>query len=348
MWRDRQQVLVIEALRVEENQVLAVIGPNGSGKSTLLLTIARLLKTEQGQINFRSLPLQEQNELAYRRRISLVLQEPLLLDTSVFNNVAAGLRFRKTPKEVLTRRVETWLERLGISHLRDRPAHQLSGGEAQRVSLARSLVLDPELLMLDEPFSGLDTPTRTRLLEDFQSLRAATGTTTIFVTHDLDEALYLGDQVAVLIDGRLRQWGSPQEVFSSPSDSEVAAFVGMETVLPGGVSARRDGQVQVNVNGVNLEAVSDLEPGRRVFFCLRPEDITLWPTPDMPLSSARNRLSGRILRIIPQGPLVRVQIDCGFPLLALVTRSSAVDMNLDEGKIIGASFKASAVHLIPR
>jgi tungstate transport system ATP-binding protein len=348
VWRDRQQVLAIEALRVEETQVLAVIGPNGSGKSTLLLTIARLLKTERGQINFRGRPLQEQNELAYRRRISLVLQEPLLLDTSVFNNVAAGLRFRKIPREELTRRVETWLEQLGISHLRDRPARQLSGGEAQRVSLARSLALNPELLMLDEPFSGLDTPTRTRLLEDFQSLRTATGTTTIFVTHDLDEALYLGDQVAVLINGRLRQWGSPQEVFSSPNDTDVAAFVGMETVLPGRVSAQRDGQVQVDVNGIYLEAVGDLEPGRRAFFCLRPEDITLWPTQDTPLSSARNRLVGRILRIIPQGPLVRVQIDCGFPLLALVTRSSATEMMLDEGKTIGASFKASAVHLIPR
>ena len=341
-------MLQVDQLSIEESRVLALIGPNGSGKSTLLLTIARLLKADGGQILFRGRPVEEQNELAYRRRVSLVLQEPLLLDTSVFNNVAAGLRFRKIHKGEVSLRVETWLDRLGVSHLVDRPARQLSGGEAQRVSLARALVINPELLLLDEPFGGLDTPTRTRLLEDFQALRADTGTTTIFVTHDLDEALYLGDQVAVLLNGGLRQRGSPQEVFSAPNDADVAAFVGMETVLPGEVAAKKDGQVQVIVNGIRLEAVGDLPPGRRVLFCLRPEDISLWPTQDIPLSSARNRLAGRIQKVIPQGPLARVQVDCGFPLLALVTRSSAFEMNLEEGKMVGASFKASAVHLIPR
>lgn len=341
-------MLQVDALTVEESQVLAVIGPNGSGKSTLLLTIARLLKAESGQISFRGRPIEEQNELAYRRRVSLVLQEPLLLNTTVFNNVASGLRFRKIPKQEVIHRVETWLDRLGIRQLRDRPARQLSGGEAQRVSLARALALNPELLMLDEPFGGLDTPTRTRLLEDFQALRAETRTTTIFVTHDMDEALYLGDMVAVLLNGLLRQCGTPQEVFTAPSDAEVAAFVGMETVLPGRVTARQDGQVHVDVNGIRLVAVGDLEPGRLVLFCLRPEDITLWPTQETPFSSARNRVVGRIQRIIPQGPLARVQIDCGFPLLALITRSSVLEMELDEGKMVGASFKSSAVHLIPR
>jgi tungstate transport system ATP-binding protein len=341
-------VLHVEALSIEESRVLAVIGPNGSGKSTLLLTIARLLKTDGGQIYFRGRPVEEQDELAYRRRVSLVLQEPLLLDTSVFNNVAAGLRYRRLPKSEVTHRVGTWLDRLGIRHLVDRPARQLSGGEAQRVSLARALAINPELLMLDEPFGGLDTPTRTRLLEDFQALRAEAGTTTIFITHDLDEALYLGDQVAVLLNGRLRQCGSPQEVFSAPVDADVATFVGMETVLPGRVAERSNGQVQVDINGIRLEAVGDLEPGRQVLFCVRPEDISLWPTQDVPTSSSRNRLAGRVQRVIPQGPLARVQVDCGFPLLALVTRTSAIEMKLEEGKPVGASFKASAVHLIPR
>jgi tungstate transport system ATP-binding protein len=341
-------VLQVDSLSIEESQVLAIIGPNGSGKSTLLLTVARLIQADSGQITFRGRPVQEQNELEYRRRVSLVLQEPLLLDTSVFNNVAAGLRFRRISKEETARRVKTWLERLDVSHLINRPARQLSGGEAQRVSLARALAINPELLMLDEPFGGLDTPTRMRLLEDFQALRAEAGTTTIFVTHDLDEALYLGNQVAVLLNGRLRQCGSPHEVFSAPDDPEVASFVGMETVLPGEVSARQDGRVQVIVNGIRLEAVGDLHPGRQVLFCLRPEDISLWPSEDIPPSSARNRLKGRVQKVIPQGPLARVQVDCGFPLLALVTRSSASEMNLEEGKLIGASFKASAVHLIPR
>ena len=346
--REEQTVLEIDQLSVQKGEVLAVIGPNGAGKSTLLLTLSRLIRPARGEITFGDQPLEAQNDLQYRRRIGLVLQEPLLLNTSVFENVAAGLRFRHLPKEEITRRVETWLARLGISHLRDRPAAKLSGGEAQRVSLARAFAIAPSLLLLDEPFSALDSPTRSRLLEDLQSLLKETGQTTIFVTHDLDEALLLGDQVAVLLAGRLRQCGRPEQVFAEPTDADVAAFVGVETIVSGQVIACRDGRVIVDANGLHLEAVGEMNPGRTVLFCLRPEDVTLWTKDGVPASSARNRLSGHILRLTPQGPLFRVVVDCGFPLMALVTRASAREMSLAEGMDVSASFKASAVHLIPR
>ena len=346
--REKQTVLEIDQLRVQEGEVLAVIGPNGAGKSTLLLALARLLKPACGEITFGDQPLEEQNDLEYRRRIGLVLQEPLLLNTSVFENVAAGLHFRRLPKEEITRRVDDWLARLGISHLRDRPAAKLSGGEAQRVSLARAFAIQPQLLLLDEPFSALDAPTRSRLLEELQSLLAETGQTTIFVTHDLDEALLLGDRVAVLLAGRLRQCGQPEQVFAEPADAEVAAFVGVETIVSGQVIACQEGRVIVDANGLHLEAAGEMNPGRTVLFCLRPEDVTLWPKGGAPASSARNRLTGRILRLSPQGSLFRVVVDCGFPLMALVTRASAREMGLAEGMEVSASFKASAVHLIPR
>jgi len=342
-------VLSVDHLDIQQGEVLAVIGPNGAGKSTLLLALARLLPIERRQITFAGKSAAGTSDLAYRRRIGLVLQEPLLMDTSVFENVAAGLRFRNLPGPEVRRRVDEWTGCLGIAHLRERPARRLSGGEAQRVSLARAFAIQPDLLMLDEPFSALDAPTRLRLLDDFQSLLAATSITTIFITHDLDEALLLGDRVAVILDGRLRQTGTPQEVFNSPVDQEVAAFVGVETVIPGQVTAVYEGQVTVEAGGLDLQAVGEAAPGRSVLLCLRPEDITLWPHDSpVPRSSARNLLKGYIRRITPQGPLARVVVDCGFTLVALVTRASVQDMPLKEEMQVTITFKASAVHLIPR
>jgi molybdopterin-binding protein len=202
--------------------------------------------------------------------------------------------------------------------------------------------------MLDEPFSALDAPTRSRLLEDFHALLQATRVTTVFITHDLDEALYLGERVAVILHGRLRQSGPPQAVFSAPADQEVAAFVGVETVISGQVVTSNEGQLSVEVNGLRLDAIGEAETGRGVLLCLRPEDITLWPGDGLPISSARNQLKGRIQNMIPQGPLVRVVVDCEFPLVALITRASAQEMDLKVGQAVIAAFKASAIHLIPR
>ena len=343
-----QIVLDIPQLSLNQGEVLVVIGPNGAGKTTLLMTLCRLVKPETGQIAFNNTLITEIDELAYRRRISMVMQDSLLLNMSVFDNVAVGLRFRQLPKKEVVRRADEWLERFGISSLRHRPAVQLSGGEAQRVSLARAFATQPELLLLDEPFSPLDAPTRARLLEDFQSILTATNVSAVFVTHDQDEALILADKVAVLLNGHLRQVGAPQEVFANPVDPEVATFVGIETVIEGNILSNQDGRVVVNVNGSFLEAVRNLEVGRKVLFCLRPEDVTLWHYNSAPISSARNRLSGQIVRFTSQGPLVNVTIDCGFPLKALITRASSQEMELKEGEMVTATFKASAVHLIAR
>ena len=346
--RDKRAVLNIAQLAVQEGEVLTVIGPNGAGKSTLLLSLARLIKYDTGRLYFQGRPLRKRDDLAYRRRLGLVLQAPLLLNASVFDNVATGLRFRRLPKSDIAPIVDKWLARFGISHLRDRKARRLSGGEAQRVSLARALAPDPDLLLLDEPFSALDAPTRARLLEDFQALLADAATTTIFVTHDMDEALFMGDRVAVVLGGRLRQIGPADQVFSAPADHEVADFVGVETAVAGEVVLAENGQVTVVVGDQQLEAVDNVAVGRSVLFCLRPEDVTLWAGDELPPSSARNRLSGSILKLIPRGPLMHVVVDCGFQVRALITRRSAQELALEPGTTVMVTFKASAVHLIPR
>lgn len=346
--RSEQIVLQVGSLDIQEGEVLAVIGPNGAGKSTLLLVLGRILQPQGGQVLFRGKSIEQEDELTYRRRIALVLQEPLLMHQSVFDNVAAGLKFRGLPRPEIKRRTEEWLKRLDIEHLRHRPANRLSGGEAQRTSLARAFVLQPELLFLDEPFSALDAPTRARLLQDLHNLLSQTSITTVFITHDLDEALLLGDRVAVLLGGVLRQVGRPQDVFTAPTDADVAAFVGVETVISGRVSASENGQIAVEADGLHLEAVGDIPVGTQVLFCMRPEDITLSHPESTMASSARNRIKGHIVRMTPSGPLVRVVVDCGLPVVALITRSSANELKLAEGQQVTATFKATAVHLIPR
>jgi len=225
--RGGRLVLEVDDLSVHQNEVLAIVGPNGAGKSTLLLVLARLLHPEQGKILFNGKPAKGESDLVYRRRIALVLQDPLLFDTSVFENISSGLRFRGLPKNEIQPRVDVWLERLGIPHLANRRANELSGGEGQRVSLARAMVLEPELLLLDEPFGALDPPTRSRLLDDLDKILPAAKTTTILITHDLKEAARLASRVAVMLDGQIVQIGTPQEVFANPANPNVAVFLGI-------------------------------------------------------------------------------------------------------------------------
>ena len=343
----KQKVLDVPELDIAPGEILAVIGPNGAGKSTLLLAISQLIKPTSGQIIFQGKDITTDIK-EYRRHFSLILQEPLLLSTSVYHNVATGLQFRHLPKPEIADRVNKWLERLGIAALRGRPARTLSGGEAQRVSLARAFALQTELLLLDEPFSALDAPTRAGLISDFQDIIATTGQTAVFITHDLDEALMLGSRMAVLMGGKLRQVDHPEVIFSAPADPEVAAFVGVETIIPGSVLSNQDGLIIIQGRDFQIEAVGAINPGRAVYACLRPEDVTLWNTSVVPFSSARNRLSGRVKRLVPQGPLVHVEVDCGIPIVSLVTRTSTREMDLQPGHEVALTFKASAVHVIQR
>jgi tungstate transport system ATP-binding protein len=184
-----------------------------------------LLIPAQGDITYAGKSLRQWDELEYRRKISFVFQAPLLMDMSVEQNVALGLTFRGTPREERRARAGRWMEQLGVESLARRRAGQLSGGEAQRVSLARAFVLEPELLLLDEPFSALDPPTRSKLLEDLSALLKEHQRTAVFVTHNLSEAAKLSHRIAVIVGGALRQVGTAKQIKSKPADETVAAFL---------------------------------------------------------------------------------------------------------------------------
>ena len=223
--RNGQDVLRIDTLDIARGETLTVVGPNGAGKSTLLLVLAHLLRPVRGYIQFEGRSLKDLNELEYRRKISFVFQLPLLLDMTVEENVALGLKFRGVSKAEIQVRAGKWMKVLGVESLSKRRAGLLSGGEAQRVSLARAFVLDPELLLLDEPFAALDPPTHARLLEDLAKILKADHRTAVFVTHNLKEAARVGDRVAVIADGMLRQVGTATQIKSKPVDESVRAFL---------------------------------------------------------------------------------------------------------------------------
>ncbi len=342
------KVLEVSMLQVLPNEVLVVIGPNGSGKTTLLLSLALLLKPATGTIFCQGQPVSYGSELLqWRRRFAVVFQESLLLDTTVWDNVTLGLRLRGVKREEIRDRALKWLERFGIASLEKRQARTLSGGEAKRVSLARAFALQPEVLFLDEPFAALDSPTRQALIEDFGSVLRETKVSTIMVTHDRNEALVLADRVAVLIGGHIRQIGNPEEVFSYPVDEEVAGFVEAGNVIHGVVSSQSEGLISIDTGERQLYAVSDLTVGAKVTMFLRHEDVTLsLPSPQTIPSSARNHFNGKIAKVFPIDSQMRVTVDCGFPLVALITKRSWEDLALGIGREVVASFKASSVHLI--
>lgn len=343
--RGGSTVVSVERLALEEGETLVLLGPNGAGKTSLLLALASLLPAS-GTLRWRGVPIRD--EIAYRRSIAVVFQRPLLLDRSVHENAALGLALRGVAPAERARRSEEALSRLGVWHLASRPARELSGGEAQRVSIARALAVEPQVLFLDEPFATLDAPTRESLTADLAEVLRERRVGTILVTHDRDEALSLGDRVAVLMRGRVRQVGTADAVFSMPADPEVAAFVGVENVLPARVTSATEELTTLAV-GDHLIEVTEVPPPGEDFplLCVRPDDIVIARTADG-ASSARNVLPSRVVRLEPIGRRVRVILDSGFPLVAHVTVRSAREMGLAPGQEVTASFKATVPHLLPR
>ncbi|MDD2852389.1 MAG: ABC transporter ATP-binding protein [Desulfuromonadaceae bacterium] len=218
------QVLDLHRFSVAAEEKVAVVGPNGAGKSSLLMGIACLLRRESGTITFNGEPVTERDETAYRRKIAMVFQEPLLFDTTVIDNVAEGLRIRGTGRCEARDIARDSLELFKVGHLSNRSAHKLSGGEAQRVSLARAFAVRPELLLMDEPFSSLDLPTRIALAEDLGRILHESGTAAIIATHDRIEAFHVVERLVVMDGGKIVQEGTPAEVMAEPANTFVAAF----------------------------------------------------------------------------------------------------------------------------
>ena len=218
------QVLELPHFSMNAEEKVAVVGPNGAGKSSMLLGLACLIERFSGSISFQETEVTPRNEMAYRRKIAVVFQEPLLFDTTVLDNVAEGLRIRGKGRSEARDIARDSLELFKVGHLDGRSAHKLSGGEAQRVSLARAFAVRPKLLLMDEPFSSLDLPTRIVLAEDLGRILHESGTAAIIATHDRIEAFHIVDRLVVMDRGTVVQQGTPKEVLEGPVNAFVAAF----------------------------------------------------------------------------------------------------------------------------
>jgi molybdate/tungstate transport system ATP-binding protein len=334
------------SLSIEKGDYYFIIGPSGAGKTVVLEAIAGLHLPDTGQVLIRGEDVSAVPP--EKRRIALVYQDySLFPHMTVRENIAFGPKMQRLSKDEVARRTERLLASFGIEHLADRYPGTMSGGEQQRVAIARALAVEPEILLLDEPFSALDPLTRERLMIDIGRIHRERGLTIVQVTHAREEALRLATRAAVVIDGSLAQEGAVREVFEDPRSVEVARFVGMENILTGRVTENADGLAVVRVGNADIAVVSDTSAGERVAVIIGAADVAIARTGES-TGMARNRFEAEVTGVVPLGgALVRLHLDCGFPLTALVTRRSADEEGLAAGMTVIASFKASAARTLP-
>ena len=274
-----------------------------------------------------------------KRPIGYLFQEYALFPhLRVRDNIGYGVR--RNPGVV-----ERVAAKLKVHDLLDRRPSELSGGQQQRVALARVLAREPRLLLLDEPLSALDAATRDHVRAELAHLLRGLEIPAVVVTHDWVDALTLGDHMIVMNSGRVLQTGAPQEVFTRPQHREVAAAVGVETVVAGRVRQRQGGLAILEVGSAQLAAADPGGQDTEFYVCIRGEDVTV-EKGRAEQSSARNHLRGTVLDAVAAGILMKVILDVGFELVALVTRQAVADLELRKGTEVFAVFKASAVHLI--
>ncbi len=331
---------------VAAGDVLVILGHSGAGKSVLLETIAGFNRPDRGRIRIDGEDVTAAPPEA--RRIGFMFQDYALFPhLTVAQNVAFGRRFAAASTDAEP--VEALLERLGLRHLAQRKPRHLSGGEKQRVALARALAASSRLFLFDEPLAALDARSRDQLRQELKEFLRRASVPAIYVTHDQAEALALADTIAIMRQGSFVQVGTPSAVFNTPADAETAAFVGVETVVEGRVAAVTDGVARIAVNGKFVHAAAAAMPpvDARVLACIRPEDVALAALAQRD-SSVRNQFPARVVSTEPAGLMFKITLDCGFPLVAYVSKQSYIELDLANRRETVASIKATAVHLIVR
>ena len=327
-------------LTVKEGEYFIVLGPTGAGKTVLLESIAGLYPVKSGQIWLRGRNVTRLEP--EKRNISIVYQDHALFPhLSAGENILFGLKLQRRPKQELNE-TQDWLSHLlGIAHLLARSPDTLSGGERQKVALARALSTKPEVLLLDEPLSALDPENREGVQKELRQLHHQLRVTTIHVTHDFEEAIALGNHIAVLGDGCIKQVGTPEQIFRQPNSEFVARFAMARNIFAGEVVERADKSIVFRTEGTELAVVTDLRG--KFHASVRPEDILVSPEPLR--SSARNSFCGTITRIADRGSTLYLTVNLPPDFACLVTRRSFEEMGLAQGQKVYITFKASAVHI---
>lgn len=322
---NNKTILDIDYLSFQESKIYAIVGPNGSGKTTLLNILNLLVKPDKGQIFFRDQEIINNSDskiLEIRRKMTLVDQDPFLFQSTVYSNVAYGLKVRSVSSIVQQNRIKNALDMVGLSGFENRKVDQLSGGEAQRVVIARALVIEPEILFLDEPTTSIDQRHIDIVERIIKKIKEKIKTTVIFSTHNLSQAYHLADEVISLLDGKIIQ--------------QVP-----ENLLRGEIEEKNGLKWFKATKNIKFAIVSEkIGP---VYISIDPKDIILSYEPFQ--SSARNSFLGKIVKIIEQNHLVKLEVDVSIPLVTIITRESFQQMNLNLGSKVYLTFKASVVKI---
>ncbi|MFA7694928.1 MAG: ATP-binding cassette domain-containing protein [Methanoregula sp.] len=327
---------------VQTGEYFMILGPTGAGKTIVLEMIAGIHTPDTGIISWDGEDITHAQPRT--RNIAVVYQDYMLFaHLTVAENIGFGLRQRKMDRQVIRAATEETAGLLGISHLLDRYPGTLSGGEQQRVALARALILKPRVLLLDEPMNALDTAMRERMRKELARIHRATGTTIIQITHHFEDVFALADRIAIMREGTIVQAGNPAEVFWHPKDTFVAEFLGIGNLIKG--VAHRNGNLTEITAGGNVTIVAAAGAEGPVVATLHAEDVIVSKAPFA--SSARNCIPGTVTELVPSGSTIKIVIDAGFPLIALLTRESCRELELSKNSRVYATFKASAVHVIP-
>ncbi len=346
--RDSRDTLKNINLRIERGEIFALIGPTGAGKTTLLRIIDLLDAPSAGRVFIDGTDTlsSEKVRLEIRRRIGFVLQKPMVFNASVYENIAYGLKWRGLEKYQVRETMDEILGKYGLVSYKNRNARTLSGGEMQRVAIARAIAPGPEVLLLDEPSANLDPVSASTIEQLITSVIRKETVTVIMATHDMEQGQRLADRIGMLANGEIIQTGAPGDMFARPKNREVAEFVGMENIIDGVVVSNDGDLAKISINNHIIDALTEFGVGEEVSVCMRAEDITVALSPTS--TSARNSLAGEVVWSVFTGPLCRIEIDCGFPLVVLVTRRSAEEMGLKKGAKVYANFKVVSIHVIKR
>ncbi|TIQ95146.1 ABC transporter ATP-binding protein [Mesorhizobium sp.] len=328
------------SLSIRKGSFVTLLGPSGCGKTTILRSIAGLVDISGGQIMIDGRRVDDVP--IYKRNIGLVFQSYALFPhKSVFDNVAFGLKYRNVPTPEIARRVGRALDMVRLPGSEKKLPSQLSGGQQQRIALARAIVFEPQVLLLDEPLSALDANMREEMRVEIKKIQKATGITAIFVTHDQEEALSMSDRIVVMNAGSVEQIGTPEEVYERPATAFVADFLGKANMLAGTVS-RSDGQIAVTLAAgqtVNVMSPRPLAPGSKITVVVRPQKLSVGP------AAGGNRLSGRVVSTSYLGGSAIYEIDFGGKT-SIRANAPINGRIVREGEIIEVGFDPSGCVLL--